>query len=279
MQTSYDLHTHSTASDGTLAPAALVRAAVESGVTVLALTDHDTLEGLVEAGEEARALGISLIPGVEISVSWNNRTIHMLGLSVDLEATDLQLGLAGLREFRDSRAVKIGERLEKYGISGAYEGALALSNGRLVSRTHFARYLVQQGHVADVRKVFKKFLVPGKPGHVKGEWADLQSAIGWVKQAGGIAVIAHPARYGMTRTVLRRLLADFKEAGGEGLEVVSGSHSYDEALTMGRYANEFKLMASSGSDFHSPENAWSRLGHLPELPMGCRPVWDFWQQH
>lgn len=272
----YDLHNHSTASDGTLSPADLVRLAAGAGVRVLALTDHDSTEGVAEAERTAAERGIDLIPGVEISVTWNKQTIHMVALNVDIHNDQLQQGLSGLRAFRDQRALEIGVRLEKAGIPDSFEGARALSNGRLISRTHFARYLVQVGAAKDERKVFKHFLVNGKPGHVPGQWATLEDTVNWIHAAGGQAVIAHPARYRMTRSKLRRLLADFAALGGDALEVVSGSHSKDDAFVMAKHAREFGLLASAGSDFHSPETPWVAHGRLPLLPDGCRPIWHDW---
>ncbi|MCG8052911.1 MAG: PHP domain-containing protein [Candidatus Thiodiazotropha taylori] len=272
----YDLHSHSTASDGTLSPRALVQRAAEAGVEVLALTDHDTTAGIDEASEAAQSCGLVLIPGVEVSVSWNRQTVHLVGLNLDPHDSQLDAGLQKLRDFREWRAEEIGRRLDKAGISGAYEGALALAEGCLVSRTHFARFLVQSGIVEDERKVFKRFLVSGKPGHVPGEWASLEEAVGWIHAAGGQAVIAHPARYRMTRSKLRQLLKQFVALQGDGLEVVSGSHSRDDYVNMAKHARDFDLLASAGSDFHCPENPWIELGRLPRLPEGCKPVWQNW---
>lgn len=277
MTIAYDLHTHSSASDGTLAPAELVRRAAGAGVDVLALTDHDTTEGLAEAGRAAAAAGIRLINGVEVSVTWNAMTIHVVGLGFDRDNSALQQGLVCLREFRDWRAVEIGRRLEKAGIAGAFDGARRYSGGRLISRTHFARYLVEQGHAATVRDVFRKFLLRNKPGHVSGRWAALEDAVRWITQAGGQAVIAHPARYGLTRTKLRRLIGEFRECGGEGIEVVSGSHNRDECYTMARHARDSGMLASAGSDYHGPENPYVDLGRLMPLPDGTRPVWSRWE--
>lgn len=274
----YDLHSHSTASDGTLTPSALVRLAADAGVRVLALTDHDTTAGLEEAALAAKDAGICLVPGVEISVTWSKQTVHIVGLGVDPGHRALLAGLQGLRDFRDWRAGEIGRRLEKEGIADALAGALAHSNGVLVSRTHFARMLVERGIVEDERKVFKRYLVPGKPGHVPGDWTSLEAALGWIHGAGGQAVVAHPARYKMTRNKLRRLFSEFREQGGAAIEVISGSHNRDECLTMARHAQEFGFLASAGSDFHSPENPWIALGRLPQLPTGCRPVWDGWNE-
>jgi hypothetical protein len=272
----YDLHSHSTASDGTLSPRELVTRAAKAGVRVLALTDHDTTAGIGEAQSAASACGLGLVPGVEISVTWNKHTIHIVGLNVDPDNRALQQGLRELRAFRDWRAEAIAERLEQAGISGAYQGALAHSNGTLVSRTHFARYLVEQGLAADERKVFKHYLVKGKPGFVPGRWAELGQALEWIHGAGGVAVVAHPARYRMTRSKLRRLFAEFVELKGEAIEVVSGSHNRGDYFTMAKHASDFGLMASAGSDFHSPDNPWIELGRLPRLPENCRPLWSDW---
>jgi predicted metal-dependent phosphoesterase TrpH len=272
----YDLHSHSTASDGTLPPAALVRAAHEAGVRVLALTDHDTTAGVAEAAEAAIGLNLELLAGVEISVTWSAQTVHILGLNLDPDNEVLQSGLQSLRKFREWRALEIGRRLEKSGIADAYEGALAHSNGILVSRTHFARMLVERGLVDDERKVFKRYLVKGKPGYVAGDWASLEAALGWIHAAGGVAVVAHPARYKMTRTKLRRLFAEFQKLGGEAVEVISGSHSRDDVVSMAKHTSDFSLLASAGSDFHTPESPWVTLGRLPMLPSSCRPVWERW---
>ncbi|MET0026090.1 MAG: PHP domain-containing protein [Candidatus Thiodiazotropha sp.] len=274
--TLYDLHSHSTASDGTLKPRELVLRAADAGVHVLALTDHDTTAGVAEAAATARQCGLTLVPGVEVSVSWEGYTVHVVGLNVDPENTRLQEGLAGLRAFRDWRAVEIGRRLEQSGIPGAFEGACAFAEGNLVSRTHFARFLVKHGVAADERAVFKRYLIKGRPGHVPGNWAPLEQAVGWIHDAGGQAVIAHPARYNMTRTKLRRLFKEFVALKGDAIEVVSGSHSRDDYFNMARHARDFGLLASAGSDFHTPDNPWIELGCLPSLPDQCRPVWQNW---
>jgi len=270
----YDLHSHSLASDGTLEPAALVAAAHAACVDVLALTDHDTTAGIAEAAACAQRLGMQLVPGVEISVSWRSCTVHVLGLGIDPGCEPLQAGLAQLREFRDWRAEEIGRRLARAGISGCYEGARALAQGSIVSRTHFAHHLVSCGHAASVRDVFKRFLVNNRPGHVPGRWAELESAMSWIDSAGGIAVIAHPARYGMTASRLRCLIGEFRECGGIALEVVSGSHSRDDVAAMAALSRREQLLASCGSDYHGPENPWVRLGELGAIPAGCTPLWE-----
>lgn len=276
-----DLHTHSSASDGTLSPTALLERAAAAGVPMLALTDHDTTAGLAEAQAAARALAVRLIPGVEISVTWGGRTVHVVGLGIDPACPTLESGLAGLRNFRDWRAEEIGRRLAKAGIADAYAGAKALCGGALIGRTHFARFLVERRLASDEREVFKRFLVNGKPGHVPGAWASLESAVGWIRAAGGQAVVAHPARYDLTRTRLLQLLGELREHGGAGIEVVCGSHSRDDAYNFARYAREQRLLASAGSDFHGPQlalspHAWMDLGRLPALPDGCTPIWSDW---
>jgi predicted metal-dependent phosphoesterase TrpH len=274
----YDLHTHSTASDGTLSPTELVKRAHNFGVNVLALTDHDTTEGIEEAEQAALRLGIDLVPGVEISVNWEPYVIHVVGLGITTECQELQQGLLRLREQRQERAVEMGRRLQKKGIEGAYEGAKALCNGRLISRTHFARFLVEKGYVDDVSKVFSKFLVSGKPGYVPGNWASLEEVVRWIKFAGGQAVIAHPARYPFTRTKLRTLMAEFKELGGEAIEVVSGNYTRDNCYTMARHAMDFELMGSVGSDFHGPEHSRIEIGRIMDLPENVVPIWQNWSR-
>ena len=270
----HDLHSHSTASDGTLTPTELISRAVAAGVDVLALTDHDTLDGYAEAERAAGSEAMRLIAGVEISVSWKNMTIHVLGLNVDPACQSLLDGLQGLLATRDWRAGEIARKLEKAGIPGALDGANAYRSGRILSRTHFAQFLYEQGRAASFRDVFKHYLVKGKPGYVRGEWAPMEEALGWIIEAGGLPVIAHPARYGLTRTKLARLIGEFREAGGVGLEVVSGSHSRDETLHMAALSREHKLFASAGSDYHGPEKPWVNLGRLRPLPNGCTPIWD-----
>jgi len=259
-----------------LAPAELVQRAHAQGVNVLALTDHDVTSGLAEAREMALKVGLRLVPGVEISVSWHGATIHVLGLNIDPAHPDLQSGLNGLRESRIGRGEEIARRLAKHGIEGALEGAQAYANGEILSRTHFARFLVQQGHAKDMRQVFKKFLTHNRPGHVPGQWAKLEDAVDWIRAAGGQAVLAHPARYRITASRLRQFLTEFKDCGGVGLEVVSGSHSAGDVQGMVQYAKRFELLASCGSDYHGPEQPWVELGRLSPLPDGCTPVWTAW---
>ena len=274
MSAHYDLHSHSFASDGSLSPAELVTAAHAGGVDVLALTDHDTTAGIAEAAQCAGRLGLQLVPGVEISVSWQSQTIHVLGLGIDPACEVLQAGLSGLREFRNWRAEEIGRRFARAGIPGCFEGARKLARGSIVGRTHFAHHQVAAGHAASVRQVFKRFLVNNKPGYVSGHWASLEDSLNLINGAGGLAVVAHPARYRMTASKLRRLLNEFQECGGLGMEVISGSHTRDNIITMAALCRNQGMLASCGSDYHGPENPWIKLGQLPELPTGCPPVWE-----
>ncbi len=269
-----DLHTHSQASDGRLTPAELVNRAAYAGIEMLALTDHDGVDGLNEARQSASELGIQFINGIELSVSWNKRTIHIVGLNFSMDYQPLYAGIEKLQNFRAIRAREIADKLDKAGINGAYEGAKYFSGGKMLGRMHFAQFLVAQGYAKNIRSVFKKYLVANKPGHVTGDWASLEDAVSWITGAGGVAVIAHPARYKLTRTKLRKLITEFSAAGGQAIEVVSGSHCVNEVNTMACHANDFDLYASLGSDFHDPAFAWIKLGHLPDLPTKCKPVWD-----
>jgi predicted metal-dependent phosphoesterase TrpH len=259
-----------------LSPSELVVRAATNGVQVLALTDHDVTDGVPEAQAAAERAGITLVPGVEISVTWGAQTVHVVGLQIDINSPELQNGLARLREFRDWRAEEIGRRLAKAGIPGAIEDARRRALRSLVSRTHFAQFLVAAGYAADVRSVFKKYLVRGKPGYVPGAWAGLEEAIGWIRSAGGQAVLAHPARYKVTATRLKKLLGEFCDAGGAAIEVASGSHSRDDMFRFAQLARSYGLMASSGSDFHTAQNCYMDLGRLPPLPEECTPVWQVW---
>lgn len=268
----YDLHSHTYYSDGELAPAELISRAQAAGVEALAVTDHDVTAGLEEAAAAAAQVGLRLIPGVEISVTWDRQTLHVVGLGIDAAHPPLQAGLAALRDCRDQRAEEIGRRLAKKGIADACAGAARYARGPILSRTHFARFLVDAGHARDLRQAFQRFLAKGTPGHVPSHWVALDEAVGWIRAAGGHAVIAHPARYKLTTNRLQRLLHQFKECGGAAIEVVSGSHSRDDSLRFARLAAQVGLEASAGSDFHGPDN-WMQLGRLPALPDGCTPLW------
>jgi hypothetical protein len=273
----YDLHCHSTHSDGLLTPSELVRKAARSGVDVLALTDHDELSGLAEARAEAREAGLELVDGAELSVSWRDLTLHIVGLRVDPHCPALCKGLEAIRTGRTGRARRIGEALTAAGIPGAYEGALRYATSeRLISRTHFARFLVEAGHVRETKDVFRRFLVPGKPGHVAHAWVSMTEAIGWIHAAGGQAVLAHPGRYKVGASAMRELLAEFRDAGGDGIEVLSPSHSRDESAAFARHARKFGLLASSGSDYHGPGESRVNLGGMPPLPAALAPVWSEW---
>ncbi|MBI5450764.1 MAG: PHP domain-containing protein [Gammaproteobacteria bacterium] len=272
----FDLHSHSTMSDGELPPRELVRQAAASGVQVLALTDHDVTDGVADAQDEAGLAGIRLVPGVEISVSWADHLVHIVGLGIDTSNSALQQGLSGLRDKRMQRAQAIAERLVKAGIDGAWDGALRYAAGQVVSRNHFARYLVECGRARDTQQAFKRYLSRGKQGYVAMHWATLEQAVGWITGAGGQAVIAHPARYRMSRTLLKALIEDFIAAGGVAIEVLSSSHSPAEARQIAALARQTGLLASSGSDFHGPGAPWARLGSLPPLSIECTPVWRDW---
>jgi 3',5'-nucleoside bisphosphate phosphatase len=275
--TCYDLHTHSTASDGSLIPEALVNRAIDHSVDVLALTDHDGTEGIIAAQKAAEGTTLQLIAGVELSVSWGSRTVHIVGLNIDINNERLQEGLSELREYRIGRAKEIAKRLAKAGIEGALEGAREYASDVMLGRVHFAKFLVKQGLAKDNKDVFKRFLVRNKPGYVPGKWASLEKAMSWINDAGGQAVIAHPARYKMTATKLARLTAEFKELGGAAIEVVSGRQHPEEIKTLARLTNKFELLASCGSDFHTPDNTWVELGKLNTLPETCTPIWHDWR--
>lgn len=272
-----DLHCHSTVSDGLLPPAEVVGRAFRNGVQMLALTDHDETSGLTEARNRAEELGLRLIDGVEISVSWDDHTIHIVGLNVDPAHQALRDGLARIRSTRDSRAALIAASLDQAGIPDALEGALAYAgNPALISRAHFARFLVRHGYARDVKAVFEHYLVSGKPGYVPHQWAELGEAIGWIHAGGGTAVIAHPGRYRMIPQDKRAFITRFRDLGGEGMEVVSGAHSPEQYREYGALAREFGLLASRASDFHGAKESRVDLGKLPDLPAGLTPVWQNW---
>jgi len=269
-----DLHTHSTASDGTLSPSELVSSAAMAGVSTLALTDHDCVAGIEEAQQAAKQNNIRLIPGVELSVMWSGRTLHLVGLDINVDDQAFRHALKEALNFRRWRAEEIARKLEAFGIKNALGGAQSVAKTELIGRSHFAHYLVEQGHARDIRQVFKRFMVKGKPGHVGGEWTPLESGINLIHQAGGVAVLAHPARYNLSRTKLRGLLKEFKGLGADGIEVVSGSQSKDENQAMAQHALDFKLPASQGSDYHGPEKPWVQLGKLPPMHYRCTPIWE-----
>ena len=270
-----DLHCHSCVSDGTLTPEELAQRAQARSVELWALTDHDEIGGQTRARDAALALGLAYLTGTEISVSFCGQTVHIVGLGFDPDDAALKAGLAATRGGRRERALEMAESLAQAGIPGSFEGALKyVGNPELISRTHFARYLVETGVCADTSEVFRRFLTEGKPGFVPHRWANLRDAVQWVGDAGGLTVIAHPARYRFTANEEHALFTEFKAHGGRGVEVVTGSHSAAEAVRYAQAAVEYGLAASRGSDFHSPDESHTDLGALPELPGHLTPVWD-----
>lgn len=270
-----DLHCHSTISDGTLSPEDVAARAHAKGVELWALTDHDEISGQQRAATAAKALGMRYLTGTEISVTFVGQTVHIVGLGFDADDTQLREGLRRTRGGREERAMEMSDGLAKVGIKGAYEGALKfVGNPELISRTHFARFLVESGVCKETNEVFRKFLIEGKPGFVPHRWATLRDAVGWITGAGGMAIIAHPARYKFTPNEEFALFTEFKALGGQGVEVVTGSHTVSEYATYADMAREFGLAASRGSDFHSPDESHTELGTLPFLPANLTPVWD-----
>ena len=270
-----DLHCHSVVSDGTLTPEALAARAKANGVELWALTDHDEIGGQQRAAAAAQAAGMHYVTGVEISVTFIHQTVHIVGLGFDANNAALQQGLVHTRGGRGQRAREMSDGLAKVGIHGAYEGALKFAgNLELISRTHFARFLVESGVCRETNEVFRKYLTEGKPGYVEHRWATLKDAVTWIREAGGVAVLAHPARYKFSPNEEFALFTEFKSHGGQGVEVVTGSHSAAEYLVYADMAREFGLAASRGSDFHSPDESHTELGTLPYLPGTLTPVWE-----
>jgi len=270
-----DLHCHSVVSDGTLTPEELAARAAANGVELWALTDHDEVSGQERAAAAAKACGIRYVCGVEISVTFLNQTVHIVGLGVDPENAALRAGLTATRGGRTARARDMAAELARVGIPGVFEGALKyVGNPELISRSHFARYLVEAGVCPDTNSVFRKYLAAGKPGYVPHRWASLADAVDWITGAGGAAVIAHPARYKFSANEEFALFTEFKGHGGAGVEVVTGSHTTAEYLTYGAAATDYGLAASRGSDFHSPDESHTDLGSLPYLPGALTPVWE-----
>ncbi|PWK37896.1 3',5'-nucleoside bisphosphate phosphatase [Cupriavidus plantarum] len=272
-----DLHCHSTVSDGTLAPAEVAARASAGGVAFWALTDHDELGGQAEARAAAEAHGIRYVPGVEISVTWANQTVHIVGLQIDATHPYLIDGLARTRDGRARRAADISDALARIGIEGAYAGALRhVGNPDLISRTHFARWLVDEGYCESISEVFDKYLSEGRPGYVGHRWASLSDAVGWILKAGGIAVMAHPGRYHYTDTQHDALFDEFTQLGGRAVEVVTGSHTPDQFKRYAEVARHYGLLASRGSDFHGPGEGRVEIGTLPPLPATVTPIWHNW---
>ncbi|MDY0308572.1 MAG: PHP domain-containing protein [Castellaniella sp.] len=277
MSLNIDLHSHSSCSDGVLPPAQVAARAHAQGVDWWSLSDHDETSGLAEAAAAARALGLGFIPGVEISVTFCERTIHVLGLHIDPDQPDLNAGLAGIRRSRFERAGEIAERLRDCGIDGAYEGALRhVDNPDLISRVHFARHLLEQGHCKSLQQAFDRYLGEGKRAFVPTRWPSLESAVAWIRAASGKAVIAHPGRYRYTPLQFDALFDAFKALGGSGLEVVSSGHTPAQCDHYARVAQAYGFEASRGSDFHAPGTPRAELGRVPPLPDGLVPVWRDW---
>ncbi|MEO6293074.1 MAG: 3',5'-nucleoside bisphosphate phosphatase [Burkholderiaceae bacterium] len=270
-----DLHCHSVVSDGTLTPEELALRAKANGVELWALTDHDEVGGQARAAAAAAANGLAYLTGVEISVTFANETVHIVGLGFDPTHPLIVNGLAKTRGGRGERAMEMSDGLAKVGIKGAYDGALTfVGNPELISRTHFARFLVESGVCKDTYEVFRKYLTEGKPGYVAHRWASLGDAVSWITQSGGVAVIAHPGRYKFTANEEFALFSEFKTHGGQGVEVVTGSHTAAEYVEYAAVAKEFDMVASRGSDFHSPDESRIDLGTLPLLPGDLTPVWE-----
>ena len=270
-----DLHCHSVVSDGTLTPEDLAARAKANGVELWSLTDHDEIGGQHRAAAAARSQGMAYLTGTEISVTFAGNTVHIVGLGFDPDNTALAQGLAATRGGRGERAQEMAAQLAQVGIHGAYEGALKfVGNPELISRTHFARFLVETQVCRDTNEVFRKYLTEGKPGYVPHRWATLGDAVRWITEAGGLAVIAHPARYKFTANEEYALFSEFKAHGGAGVEVVTGSHTAAEYVTYAAMAEEFGLAASRGSDFHSPDESHTDLGTLPYLPGHLTPIWE-----
>ncbi len=271
------MHNHSTCSDGLLSPTQLIELAARTGVDAIALTDHDTTDGLEEAADAARRLGVMLVPGVEISVSWGDTTLHVVGLQIDRKAPELVAGLESIRVGRSERAHRIAEKLEGLGIPGTFEGAYALAeNKSMLGRTHFARHLTETGRVKSIQAAFDKYLAKGKPAYVSHRWAALVDAVRWVRSAGGVAVLAHPGRYDLKPMFRDEMLKDFRAAGGEAIEVVTGSHRPEQYAHWQRMAQEFGFLASRGADYHGPGESSAEPGSLPALHQSLTPVWSKW---
>ena len=270
-----DLHCHSVVSDGTLTPEQLAARASANGVELWALTDHDEIGGQQRAAAAAKAHGMKYLTGAEISVTFAGETVHIVGLGFDASSPLMQQGLEATRGGRGSRAMDMAAGLAAVGIPHAYEGALKfVGNPALISRTHFARFLVESGVCRDTYEVFRKYLTEGKPGYVPHRWATLKDAVTWITQTGGLAVIAHPGRYKFSANEEYALFSEFKAHGGRGVEVVTGSHTVAEYVEYADVAREFGLAASRGSDFHSPDESHTDLGTLPYLPGDLTPVWE-----
>lgn len=270
-----DLHCHTTVSDGTLSPAQLLDLAIERDIDMLAITDHDSIDSYRQI--DTSKSPIKLITGIELSTTWQGRSVHIVGLNIDLTNRALLEGVNQQSLARDQRAVKISERLQALGFANTLQGARKISDGGQIGRPHFAQYLVQINAVTSVQQAFNKYLGNGKAGDIKEHWASLEEVVAWIRNAGGVAVLAHPTKYKMTRTKLCLLLEDFIDAGGEAMEVISGSQGPSITASMAGLCHKYNLLASCGSDFHALEQPWASLGHVAQLPSNCNPVWTLWQ--
>lgn len=272
-----DLHCHSNISDGVLTPAAVAARAKANGVDLWALTDHDELDGIPAARAAAAELGLDYVPGVEISITWAGQTVHIVGLQIDETNEQLALGLRATRSGRERRAREMAAQLARAGIPGAYEGALKfVGNPDLIGRTHFARYIIECGVCPDVPSVFRSYLIEGKPGYVPHRWATLSQAVSWIRSAGGIAVVAHPGRYKLSKLAFDEFFNAFKDLGGRAIEVMTGSHTVEQYAIYAKLAKHYGFLASRGSDFHAPGESRVDLGALPPFPAGLVPVWRDW---
>lgn len=273
MTEQYDLHCHSSASDGALSPTELVNRAKLQGVTTLALTDHDTTQGLDEAKQAARQADIRLINGIEISTTWENHCLHIVGLNIDPEHAALKTGIEHLQNIRSDRSKKIALKLEKKRIFGAYEAVTRAAGKGMVTRSHFADFLLKQNHVSTQQEAFDRYLGQGKPAYVSTAWASLGDTLAWIAAAGGVAVLAHPMRYKLSANWMNRLLTAYKAHGGQAIEIITGRSSLEEIMLTSQYIKRYELYGSVGSDFHSPDNQWIELGRLKSMPEAIKPVW------
>ena len=273
----HDLHTHSTCSDGQLSPTELVQLALQQGVDELALTDHDTTAGVEQVMAAAKNTTLKVVAGVEFSTVWQGVNIHIVGLNINIHAVAMQKAVTHQQAIRDRRATIIAEKLDKARIPNALEGAKQYANGGVIGRPHFAQYLVDMGHVDNITQAFKRYLGAGKMGDVKNHWPSIATVVEWIHQSGGVAVLAHPDKYALTRTRLYRLLQHFVSVGGEAMEVISGQQDQSVTDQLVQIATKFELLSSCGSDYHGPKYHWQKLGRNLRLPEQCCPVWQQWQ--
>ena len=273
----YDLHTHTKCSDGSLPVTELINLAIERGITHLAITDHDTVKAHLQLAANNKSYKddeINIIKGIELSSQWNNMGIHIVGLNIDVNSTAIENAVAHQTQLRLQRVKTIAKKLTQRGFPDITQGATKLAGDSQIGRPHIAQYMVEEGMVSNVGQAFNKYLGAGKVGDVSNIWPDLEKVVEWINAAGGIAVLAHPSRYKMTRTKRRRLMADFADAGGQAIEVCAGNQVPGVAEEMAELCSEFDFHASVGSDFHNPNYKWVKLGQYPKLPISCRPVWE-----